>query len=212
MNTKKFWVIVLALAMCLLNLPDAMAQSKKKSSKKKPTKKELAKKKEEEPRFGEKLWYGGGVNLGFSGFNGTSAFGFGVSPMVGYKIVKNLSVGPRVSFLYTSLKNPGYKALNLLDTEAGAFVRFHIFRGFFIQGEFSNQWSQEPFTADPITRTISKVKYQRFNQYGGVGYNFGRGEGGAGTEIALMYNFAIANDLNSYENPLGYRFGFTWKF
>lgn len=153
-----------------------------------------------------KLWYGGGIQLGLSSYNGSNVFSFGLSPMVGYKIVQAISIGPRVEMLYSSIKVPGYKAISLFDIDAGVFVRAKVFRGLFFQGELSNSWLQQP-----TGNGTEKITNTRFNQRLGAGWNFGNGQGG-GSEIGVFYNFAIANDIYSYENPLGYRFGFTWNF
>lgn len=172
----------------------------------------------EEPRatgFASKLWYGGSLNLGFNAFNGQNAFGVGLAPMVGYKFWGPLSAGPRVSFTFTSLKIPGARAVALFDTEAGAFLRCRAFKGFFLQGELSNSWRQDPY--EQVGTKILKRTVSRFNQYAGIGYNFSNGSGGPGTEISVMYNFAIANDIDNSntlwdENPLLYRFAFTYGF
>lgn len=169
------------------------------------------KKEAEKPAdFKSRLWYGGGIGLGFGAYNGTSSFGVGISPMVGYKFLNFLSAGPRVSIFYSSLKYAGFKPLGLLNTEAGVFLRGHVYRGFFVQGDLSYEWVQEPY--EQIGTTITKRTFGRPNQYLGIGYNFGRGEGGAGSEISLHYNFAVASDINSYEQPIDYRFAFTWRF
>ncbi|MCC6413678.1 MAG: hypothetical protein IT270_18630 [Saprospiraceae bacterium] len=160
--------------------------------------------------FKSHLWYGGGVSLGFGASNGGSSFGFGLSPMVGYKIIEQISVGPRLNVYFSSYKEQGYETLNLFNTELGAFLRGRVFRGLFIQGEISNEWGQEPYYAAPPK--YEKVGYQRFNQYLGGGYNFGNGMGGFGSEIGIFYNFAVGSDINSYENPWDYRFVFTWRF
>jgi hypothetical protein len=201
MNSKQICIVLSILCMVMLSVSEVEAQTKKKK-KKEPEK--------EQKTFKQRLWYGGGFNLGFAGFQGTSSFGIGVSPMVGYKILPFLSVGPRYSVFFTSLKYPGAKAVGLFDQELGGFVRAHVYRGFFIQGELSNEWAQEPF--QQIGTVITKRTYQRGNQYLGIGYNFGRGEGGAGSELSLHYNFAIANDIYATEQPVDYRFGFTWRF
>lgn len=153
-----------------------------------------------------KLWYGGGINIGFGGYNGYSVFNFGLSPMVGYKIVGPLSIGPRVAYDFTSLKQRGYKSEALNSFDVGGFVRCRIFRGLFFQGELSEQWYQ-----DFNDFTGLKQNNTRFNQRIGAGYNFGE-PGGAGTEIGILYNFTIANDLNTYQSPVDYRFGITWRF
>ena len=195
MTQVKSFVLLGALALLVLLPNGASAQSKKKKKSKK-----------EEIEFKERLWYGGGINLG-GGFlgGGSSAFGFGISPMVGYKIWGPFSAGPRAAFNFTSFKVPGAPALNLVDVEFGAFLRIRAIKGLFIQGELSNEWEQEQ---DPFL-PLEKIKYSRFNQYVGGGWNFG---GKASQEIGIYYNFAIANDLNTTEAPLQYRFMFTYNF
>jgi long-subunit fatty acid transport protein len=197
MRLYKYLPVLLA-GFLMLFAQQSFAQSKKKK-----------KKKEDEPSaFASRLWYGGGLILGFSGGNNLSVFQFGLAPQVGYKITPSLSVGPRVSFVYTSYKQSGFKATSLFATDAGAFLRFHAYRGFFLQGELSNEWYQ-----DFLPPLYEKDNYTRFNQRLGIGYNFAGGQGaGAGSEISLMYNFAVANDLETFQNPLEYRFNFTWNF
>jgi hypothetical protein len=162
----------------------------------------------------DRIWFGGGIGLGFSSFNGQSAFGIGISPMAGYKLLPTLSIGPRVAINYTAQKVPGIQTFHLFDTEAGAFVRWRVWRGLFLQGEISNEWLQLPYQGfDDQGRVIYfKETTQRGNQYAGIGWNSSRGEGGVGTEIAIFYNFAVANDINSYEQPWDYRFAITWRF
>jgi len=153
-----------------------------------------------------KLWYGGGVNIGLGGFGGFNSFNFGISPMVGYKIVRNLSAGPRVAYDFTSLKQRGSKSLNLHSFDAGVFLRLRAFLGLFLQGEISNQWYQ-----DIDYSTGNKIQLDRVNQRIGAGWNFGQ-PGGTGSEISVLYNFAVANEIDTWQNPIEYRFGFTWKF
>lgn len=186
-------------------------KKKKKKKKKKKSKKE--EEKEKKP-FKDHLWYGAGVGLGFSGYGGQSAFGIGVSPMVGYKVIDRwLSVGPRASVFFTSQKFPGYKSTGMVDTELGAFARLHAFRGFFIQGEMGYGWDQEIDEFGDFTGTkLPKKTTSALNPYVGIGYNFGQGLGGPGQEISLMYNFRIANDINTNDQPVQYRIAFTFGF
>lgn len=166
---------------------------------------EEAPEKEAPKGIAARLWYGGGVNIGFGGFNGYSSFNFGVSPMVGYKIVGPLSAGPRVAYDFNSLKQRGFKSVTLNSFDFGGFVRCRVFRGLFFQGELSNEWFQD------LDRFGEKFNDTRVNQRLGAGWNFGE-PGGVGSEISVLYNFKIANDLETYRNPIEYRFGFTWRF
>lgn len=198
MPTKKRCIALLTLIFLFAVAESASAQYRR------VREREEEKKAPEQPE--SKLWYGGGVNIGFGGFNGFNSFVFGVSPMVGYKVVRNLSVGPRVAYDFTSLKQRGFKSLNLHSFDAGLFVRFRAFLGLFLQGEISNQWYQ-----DTDYLTGNKVQLDRFNQRIGAGWNFGQ-PGGAGSEISVLYNFTVANEIETWQNPIEYRFGFTWKF
>ncbi len=173
-------------------------------------KKKKKKKSDSEYSLKEHLWYGGGLALGFAGGNGGSVFGIGVSPMVGYKIVGPLSAGPRLSIFFSSEKYVGYKAFNLFDSELSAFVRVRAFKGLFFQGELGTI-SDQYITGDNLGQPI-KATRTRPSQYLGIGYNFSHGEGGAGTEISLMYDFFVADDVYSVDSPLQYRLAFTFNF
>jgi hypothetical protein len=185
--------LLIVLVITVLGSQSLLAQRRKRAQEK------------DEKTFASRLWYGGNVGIGFNSGFGSSIFQIGVAPMVGYKIVGPLSVGPRVAFTYASLKEAGFRATSLFNVDAGGFVRCRVFRGLFLQGELSNEWYQEPLGGG------ERISLQRFNQRIGAGWNFGQ-PGGVGSEIGVFYNFAIANDIDTYQNPIDYRFGFTWKF
>jgi hypothetical protein len=177
---------------------------------KKETASQRKKREKEERSLKNKLWYGGGVNIGFTGVRGQSIFQLGVSPMIGYKIWGPISLGPRFSVDYGAYKESGAKTANLFDVEAGIFARTKIWGPIFAHIEGGNQWSQSPNYYDGNTKKWVKTTSERFNQYVGLGYN--NGDGGTGYEILILYNFALANDINSNRVPIDYRIGFTWKF
>ncbi len=177
MSIQKSFFLLLSVGM-LLSSQSAFAQ--KDRDKKEPS------------EFATRLWYGGGIGLGFSSGNNVfggsySVFQFGLAPMVGYKIVEPLSVGPRVSFTYSSFKQSGFKATSLFNVDAGIFVRYRVFQGLFLQAEGSNEWYQDVFIG-----STDKIKRTRFNKRLGLGWNFNGGNGGGGSEIGILYNFTIA--------------------
>jgi hypothetical protein len=190
---RTFRIIALCLVMVALALP--LAAQRKSSSKKKKSKDE------DEKPLTERIWYGCGLGIGGGGV--------GLSPMVGYNFWGPFSIGPRGSVFFSSQKVIGQKALNFWDTEAGGFLRIRAYRGLFLQGELANAWYQVP-AVDPNTGLFTKETLTRNNQYVGLGYNFG--DGGFGSEISIFYNFGIANDINTNESPLQYRFAFTYRF
>ena len=173
---------------------------------------------DESGNFASRLWYGGGFNLGFTGNNAFNIFGIGISPMVGYKILENISIGPRASFNYTHIKGRGsdnqIHKIQPIDFGLGAFGRFKVIENFFGQVEFEwesvEQFGVDGFgliqidnaTGEPIT-----VRQSRENFYIGAGYSSG---GLLAYEIMILYNTAIADD--DPESPFNYRFGFTYNF
>ena len=110
---------------------------------------------DESGNFASRLWYGGGFNLGFTGSSAYNVFGIGISPMVGYKIIENISIGPRASFNYTHIKGTGtdnrIHKIQPIDFGLGAFGRFKVIENFFGQVEF--EWeSVEQFGTDGFGR------------------------------------------------------------
>ena len=207
MRFKKHTSALLVLAiMTLLSHPVTAQRRDRERERERDRNRDRKEEKEAPKGLASKLWYGGGINIGFGGFNGFSSFNFGLSPMIGYKIVGPLSAGPRVAYDFNSLKQRGYKSIILNSFDVGAFVRCRVFRGLFVQGELSNEWFQ-----DLDYNSGEKFNDTRANQRIGAGWNFGE-PGGTGTEITVLYNFKVANDIDTYRNPIEYRFGLTWRF
>lgn len=168
------------------------------------------KKKKSDYSLKEHLWYGGGISLGFAGTSGASAFGFGISPMVGYKVFGPLSIGPRLAIDFASQKFQGYKAINTVDLALSLFARVRVFKGLFIQGEIGTVSDQYIFQNGQ--GQLEKGTQTRPAQYVGLGYNFSNGEGGFGQEIAIMYDFYVAGDQYAIDTPFQYRFAITFGF
>lgn len=168
----------------------------------------------------EHLWYGGGGTLNFSGGNNFNYFVLGLSPMVGYKIIEPVSVGPRFSFSYNYIKGQGldgmfYKA-QPLSYSAAVFTRFKFLRSFFLHGELEYE-SREVFfvdpsgylVIDPVEGKILTERISKENAYLGAGYN-SAAPGGWGYEVLVLYNFLVPD--NSYELPFNIRVGLTYRF
>jgi len=143
MHFKNLYPGLLTIAFLIALTSSASAQRRDRERERpREVEQEREREREREPEaptdFISRLWFGGGVNIGFGGFNGYSSFNFGISPMVGYKIIGPLSAGPRVAYDFNSLKQRGYKSVTLNSFDFGAFVRCRVFRGLFVQGELSN--------------------------------------------------------------------------
>lgn len=203
---------LLALVFTAAFTNNAMAQKKGKKKKSSKTDEYF-----DESGFANKLWYGGNFNIGFAGQGETSQFTFGVTPMVGYKLVGDLvSVGPRAGFTYNYVKGRGTDgAIHTISPAAftiGAFARVKPFQNFFAHIEYENE-NTKGYYVDALNRLfvqngeVVTVKESRDNFYGGIGYTSGSLWG---YEILLLYNFNAPE--NSLELPFDFRFGITYKF
>jgi hypothetical protein len=148
--------------------------------------------------FKHRLWYGGGFNLGLSG----SSFQVGITPMVGYKIVGDLSAGPRMGITYNSYSN-GVTRESVTDYYAGAFARYKFLGFLFLHAEYG--YSSKNY----FDQYYNPIKLNRFSPALGGGYNSSNGL--FGYEIALLYDPTIGN-ITSSISPLDIRFGFNYNF
>ncbi len=201
-----FWILILLL---FVSIGNTYSQNNKK---------DVDKYFSDHTSFTQRLWYGGGFNLGFSGGNSYSVFNFGLTPMVGYKILPSLSFGPRVGFDYTYLKGEtaiGKKSTNLTTYSMGMFGRLKFLKVLFLHAEYDYESIESAYTdpygyllTDPNTNQIRTERTGQDDLLVGAGYN--SGEGLFGYEISILYNFNVP--VNSTKLPWDIRVGFTYKF
>jgi len=195
---------------------DAYAQRRHHKKKKKSSKTDEY---FDESGFANKLWYGGSFTLGYSGGSNQSVFAFGISPMVGYKVLDDvISVGPRVGFEYNNIRvqsfggGPVYKT-SPLSYNLGIFSRIKAFPNFFAQleYEYQNTESTDPnrdgFIEVDNSGNIITERVPYDNVYIGAGYSSG---GLWGYEILLLYN--VNQPSTTIDSPFSIRAGITYKF
>lgn len=199
---------VLSAVMCITFTSTTQAQTKRSS--KKTTEQYF----DESKGLKHKLWYGGGFNLGFQ----NNVFQIGISPMVGYKIFEQLSVGPRVEINYTYRKFdnvcPQIFNKNTTDFSVGAFTRYKFLKQFFAHVEYNLEFFEnlDPdndgfISVDCASEDVISANEQKSNLFIGAGYNSG---GLIAYEIALLYNLLEPED--SIEIPFSLRIGITYQF
>ncbi len=159
-------------------------------------------------------WFGGGVNLGFSGGNGQTIFNFGISPMVGYRLFDQFSVGPRVSLLYTNYSIRGFNgsgntSAGPLSWAVGLFGRYkipinraNIFAH--IEAELENEALFQLAGND-----LEVFRREVGNFYMGLGYSSGFP---FAYEIVALYNLNQRDVAFANQNPIELRVGFTYNF
>ena len=141
----------------------------------------------DEGGFGShKLWYGGGVGLNFGGSNGSNQFNFSISPMVGYKITEQFSVGPRAELDYVHIRfatgNNSSERFNLFNYAIGGFARYKIFNPFFIHAEYQIESQANVIGGETVRGSVN-------NFFIGGGYSSGAGP--IGYEISILYNACL---------------------
>ncbi len=150
-----------------------------------------------------RFWYGGGLGLNFgSGINRfgqqTSQFNFSISPMVGYKVTPEFSIGPRVELSYFHLRTgngSNVAKANFFNYGIGAFTRYKLFQQFFAHAEYQIESSK----LDGVNRRSVN------NFFLGGGYTSG---GQIGYEVSILWNLLE----DTVDLPLDYRIAFTYNF
>ena len=159
--------------------------------------------------FGDHLWYGGNIGVGFQSFNNSSSFFFGLYPMVGYKITDDFSIGPRLGVLYQYLRIRGLDTriynFHPIELSGGIFARYKFSEHIFAHSEFEIV-NERRFTFTPTGAATTFSELEE-NIYFGLGYTSG---GKNAYEILVLYDFLA--DQNLLENPISFRGGFTYKF
>jgi hypothetical protein len=162
-------------------------------------------------KFGDRLWYGGGFNLGFSGAPGVSGFQFGLSPMVGFKIFEPFSIGPRVMAQYNYFRartiNNDAVTAHPISWAAGVFMRYKVVPMFFAHVEA--EYEDRPLVNIDFDR-IQVLRDRRNNFYVGAGYTTSQGHKSWGYELSVLFN--LADDGQTLDLPFILRFGITYNF
>lgn len=161
----------------------------------------------------EKVWYGGGFNLGFNSsiYNGlqSNVFGIGISPMAGYKFNNWFSAGPRTSIDFTTAKfSDGFDTyrFNSVDYGLGLFGRIKFSQTFFMHVEYS-LLNETNTTGEVNNGKLVTERDWRDIFLVGLGYNSG---GDVAYEIYINYDFL--EDPESFRVPIITRAGITFKF
>lgn len=164
---------------------------------------------EKDNNFASHLWYGVGAELG--GLFASNYLYLSLTPMVGYKITPDFSIGPRLGFGLQSIRQRISSSQILKTTlfhfSEAAFARYKFFKVIFVHGEFELVQYQNG-TYDPVTLKTTKTWDQRSNAYAGLGYNSSNGS--LGSEIYVLYNFL--EDPNADNFPIYLRVGLTYNF
>ena len=155
-----------------------------------------------------KIWYGGGLNLGFSGQSGLNVLQLGASPMVGYKILPRWSVGPRVSFLASRYSGRSFiNKITPVNWGVGAFTRVKVISAIFAHAEY--EIANQAFVSADGPKLYTD-RLQQNNVYVGGGYS--SGQGNTKFEIVALYNLQTPESTLYYISPFTFRFGFTVNF
>lgn len=191
-NLLTHLIIVLFLLVSISHEAHAQSRSSKKNT-------ELA----------SKLWYGGGIGLGFQSFAEQSSFLFALFPMAGYKITDAISIGPRIGLSYQYLKTRGFDGkiykFNPLELSGAVFSRAKLFNPIFAHVEFEVANEKRPvFNSAGIPSIGSSIEN---NFYIGAGYNSG---GKFASEIYILYN--VLEEESSLDVPFIIRGGITYNF
>lgn len=162
----------------------------------------------------DRIWYGSGGRLNFFGVNGQNAFQIGLTPMVGYKIIERVSVGPRIGVIYTTQRAPAGNQIvrfNSWDFEYGVFGRVKILPVLFFHSEYSVENRAFPTaTFKPGTNRLESTRQSIDHAYIGAGYQSGGGRSALGYELMLLFD--VLDDQSTTRLPIDFRVGLNYNF
>jgi hypothetical protein len=231
---KGIKIIFATIMMVLLCATIADAQTRKKSSsstKKKTTataasKKRAAEAKDEareESFWKTKMWYGADIN--YPSITARSFFNMALSPRIAYKFTPWLSSGivVRMDYYWLKLETNSFvkpiTTFETLDLGGGIFARAKIFRGLYIQSEYTKNRYIRPNLTQPNTfiydfddskNKLNKSKYGQDIFTLGAGWSSGFGKWQ--TQIGAYRDLLWKEYESPQQTPWDVRLGFTYNF
>ncbi|MEI6815898.1 MAG: hypothetical protein WCL14_04745 [Bacteroidota bacterium] len=146
-----------------------------------------------------KRWYFGG-NLGAQ--FGSETF-IEVSPLVGYRITENFSIGAGITYIYFSQQNPYNPAYSYHSNIYGArlFAKEYLIKNFFAYGEEELLNLEEPnFNGDLVRTDVGSTL---------VGGGFSQSMGGNALSYLMILWNLNETPYSPYTSPI-IRIGFTF--
>ncbi len=213
---KKALQFLLLFSILMMGIThDADAQRKKKKRKG-----DVDEYFDDKGNFAQRLWYGADISLRFQqtslgGAPGNVFFG-GFSPMAGYKITNEFSVGPRIEFNYQGARynigGPDDLKYNSTNLGLGIFARYKFLETFFVHLEYQRLGEEEPLVQNnQLVVENNALVTQRFwddHTYVGGGYHSSFGV--VGFQVTILWDTSQAFDSNNI--PIVYRAGLNYKF
>lgn len=204
---KKTLQLLLVFSILMMGFThDANAQRKKKK------KKGVDEYFDDRGSFTDRLWYGADFTLNFFSVPGGNAFNAGISPMVGYKITEQLSVGPRLEILYRGERynqgNGEDLKFNSTNYGLGAFTRFKFLNAYYFHAEYQALNNEFGTSIDLVNNTIITQREWQDNFFVGGGY--GSSGSTVGFQVTVLWN--LLEEFSSNTIPLYYRIGINYKF
>lgn len=152
---------------------------------------------------GDKLYFGGGVGLSI----GTGITSISASPLVGYKLTNEFSVGVRATYQYIK-----YKDLNAQFNNFGGslFSRYQVTNNYFAHIEYEQLSFEYPTGISPDGEIESeRATNDAFFVGGGFSEPISRS---ASFTVTILYDLLYDDELSPYASPLNIRAGMAIGF
>jgi len=145
-----------------------------------------------------RFWYGAGGGLNFGSSGNSNLFIVSLSPMVGYKLTPDFSIGPRAELSFVHSRAGFGNTIirdNFFNYGIGAFARHKVLNQFFAHVEYQIE-----------SQRFSDTRISQNNFFVGGGYTSG---GQIGYEISVLWNVLDNDTINI---PIDFRAAFTYNF
>lgn len=156
-----------------------------------------------------KLFIYSGFGLGYSSnlYYDGGAFNLSVSPAIGYRLNDRISVGPGITYAYTSQTfGSNYPSLSLNNIGIKGFAQIRVIDQFFVHAEYEVTKAELPLVDANNRYVVANNKFLTGTRtvespLGGVGYRSPLGNRAA-ADILLLYNFNDSFNNSIYRNPV----------
>ena len=164
----------------------------------------------EQPKPLRRYFLYSNFGLGFSSIYGLTRFNISAAPALGYRVTDKFSIGPGISYSYSSLSfqggGPG-SSLRMNSLGVKGFAQYMVYGDFFLHGEYEVTRAEVPFQDQSGNIFVGKLTVK--TPLAGAGYRQHFSDRIA-ADIVVLYNFN-GNGLNDIYGQPVIRFSFLYE-
>ena len=164
----------------------------------------------EQPKPLRRYFLYSNFGLGFSSIYGLTRFNISAAPAIGYRVTDKFSIGPGISYAYSSISFQGggpNSSLHMNSLGVKGFAQYMVYGDFFLHGEYEVTRAEVPFQDQNNRIFVGKLTVK--TPLAGAGYRQHFSDRIA-ADIVVLYNFN-GNGLDDIYGQPVIRFSFLYE-